>query len=302
MHSHVHENQSSKALLTVFLLNLSFTLMELWGGYWTGSVAILSDAVHDLGDSLAIGSAYYLSRLAMRAADARYSYGYGRYNVLGAMVNSVVLLAGSLFVLKEAVDRLYHPLPTNAKGMVAFAVLGIAVNGFAAYKLRSADSVNAKVVSLHLMEDVLGWVAVLVGAAVMLVADVPWLDPILSISISAYILFGVLKRLRQTFLMLLQRVPDGVDLQELETRLAAIPGVQSLHETHTWTLDGETHVFSTHLVVSPQISLDEIKFIKQASRKVLHGYPFASHTVEVEFSGLEDHDLLGRAARDLETD
>lgn len=276
----------------VFLLNLSFTVLELVGGYWTNSVAILSDAVHDLGDSLAIGAAYYLSRVAQRAANSRYSYGYGRYNILGALVNSVVLMAGSLFVLREAFERLIHPAEVDAPGMLLFAVLGITVNGFAAYKLRSASSVNARVVSLHLMEDVLGWVAVLLGAIAMVFVEVPRLDPILSLAITTYIVIGVIKRLRETMLLLLQRVPEGVDLNELERQLAAIEGVESLHETHTWSLDGETHVFSTHLVVAPEITLAQIKSIKLASREVLRGYPFASHTVEVEFRGEEDHNLL----------
>lgn len=291
-HPHSHNNQSSKALLTVFLINLSFTVFELVGGYWTNSVAILSDAVHDLGDSLAIGAAYYLSRVAQRAADSRYSYGYSRYNVLGAMINSVVLMAGSIFVLREAIDRLIHPADVDAPGMLLFAILGIAVNGFAAYRLRDASSVNEKVVSLHLMEDVLGWVAVLIGAVTMVFIEVPRLDPILSIAITTYIVFGVVKRLRETLLLLLQRVPKGVDLKELERQLADIDGVESLHETHTWSLDGETHVFSTHLVVAPEISLEQIKSIKLASREVLRGYPFSSHTVEVEFRGEEDHNLL----------
>lgn len=267
-------------------------MFELVGGYWTNSVAILSDAVHDLGDSLAIGAAYYLSRVAQRAADSRYSYGYSRYNVLGAMINSVVLMAGSIFVLREAIDRLIHPADVDAPGMLLFAILGIAVNGFAAYRLRDASSVNEKVVSLHLMEDVLGWVAVLIGAVTMVFIEVPRLDPILSIAITTYIVFGVVKRLRETLLLLLQRVPKGVDLKELERQLADIDGVESLHETHTWSLDGETHVFSTHLVVAPEISLEQIKSIKLASCEVLRGYPFSSHTVEVEFRGEEDHNLL----------
>lgn len=211
-HNNDHSTKSSKALLTVFLLNLSFTVLELVGGYWTNSVAILSDAVHDLGDSLAIGAAFYLSTVASKAADSRYSYGYGRYNVLGAVVNSIVLMAGSIFVLKEAVERLIEPAVVDAKGMIIFAVLGVTVNGFAAYRLRNASTLNER--------------------------------------------------------------------------------VKSLHETHTWSIDGETHVFSTHLVVDPSITLKQIKHIKLASREVLRGYPFSSHTVEVEFDGEEDHNLL----------
>lgn len=293
MHSHRHEHGDTKALRTVFLLNISFTLLEILGGYWTNSVAIISDAVHDLGDSLAIGAAYFLGRVALKKADTQYSYGYSRYNVLGAVINSIVLFIGSVFVLREAVLRLIQPEQTDAPGMVFLAVLGIAVNGYAAYTLqKGSSSVNARVVRLHLMEDVLGWVAVLVGAVVMWFVDVPRLDPILSIAITVYILVGVVKRLRETALVLLQRVPKGVDLKVLEAELSRIPGVLSLHETHTWSLDGETHVFSTHLVVDQGISIDEVKRIKLASREVLRGYPFSSHTVEVEFKGMEDHDLL----------
>ncbi|MEY2963148.1 MAG: hypothetical protein RL754_409 [Bacteroidota bacterium] len=294
MSEHHQSQAGGKALQMAFILNISFTIIEFIGGYWTNSVAIMSDAVHDLGDSLAIGVAYFLGRYAMKRADYEYSYGYGRYNVLGALVNSGVLLMGSVFILKEAFSRVLEPQSTHAEGMVGFAILGVLVNGYAAWNLKTkGDSLNEKAVSLHLMEDMLGWVAVLIGAIVMLFFDVPRLDPILSISITIYILIGAVGRLREAIRVLLQRVPEGVDLKELEANLAAIQGVQSLHETHTWSMDGQTHVFSTHLEVDPGISMESVKRIKNEARDILRAYPFVSHTVEIEFKGIEDHDLLG---------
>jgi cobalt-zinc-cadmium efflux system protein len=229
-HDHAHEAHGD--LRTAFLLNLSFTLLEVVGGVLTNSVAIVSDALHDLGDSISLGLAWYLQRVSARSSDVRYSYGYRRFSLLGALINAIILIAGSLFVLSEAIPRLTDPQPFEAAGMIVFALFGVGVNGFAAYRLRGSGSANVQVVGLHLLEDVLGWIAVLIVGLVSLFADLPILDPILSILITGYMLVKVVGRLRHSVRVFLQAVPEGVDMGAIEQRLLAIPGVKSTHHAH----------------------------------------------------------------------
>lgn len=167
-----------------FFLNLGFTILEIIGGLWTNSLAVLSDALHDLGDSLALGLAWYLERYSQRASDKVYSYGYGRFSLLGALINSVILIGGSLYILSEAVPRILAPEATNAPGMLFLALVGIAVNGLALFRLKGSQSLNVQMVTWHFLEDALGWVAVLLVSLILLFTNAYILDPILSILIT----------------------------------------------------------------------------------------------------------------------
>lgn len=283
--AHMHTDNGSKNLRLAFFLNFGFAILEIGGGLWTNSVAILSDAVHDLGDSLAIGSAWFLEKRSHRAGDHKYSYGYRRFSVLGAAINAVVLLVGSFFVLSEAITRLFQPEPAMAEGMIAFAVVGILVNGFAVLKLRGQSSLNASVVAWHLLEDVLGWTAVLVVGVVLLFADIQVLDPILSILITLYVLFNVVRNLRKTLAVFLQAVPEGVEIAELERQFLEIDGVHSTHHTHVWSLDGQNHVLTTHVVVDPTLDLEAVGAIRQRVRELAAENKFGHTTVEIEREG-----------------
>ncbi len=201
--NHVHIRGTGANLRTAFFLNLVFTLLEIVGGLMTNSIAILSDAVHDLGDTLSLGLAWQLDRVAQRGRDQQFSYGYRRFSLLGAIISTVVLIIGSMFILIEAIPRLFTPEHANAQGMIFFAVLGVVVNGLAALRLRGEKSLNARAIAWHLIEDVLGWVAVLVVSIVLLFTDFYILDPLLSILITIYILYNVLKNLKQTLAVFL---------------------------------------------------------------------------------------------------
>ena len=184
-HDHAHHH-SSKNLKTAFFLNVAFTIMEFIGGIYVNSVAIVSDAIHDLGDSLSLGFAWFLDVRSKKSATKSFTFGYSRLSLLGALINSVVLIIGSVFVINEAISRFINPELSDANGMIVFALFGIAVNGYAAWKLSGAKTLNEKVVSWHLMEDVLGWFAVLVAAIVLKFYESPYIDPALSIAIMAY--------------------------------------------------------------------------------------------------------------------
>ena len=171
---------------------------------------------------------------------------------------------------------------SDANGMIVFAIIGVAVNGYAAWKLSGGKSLNEKVVSWHLLEDVLGWAAVLVVAIILKFKQTPYLDPALSLFIAAYILYGVVKRLKETLVIFLQGVPDDMSIDKIETELIKIENVDSVHHTHIWSQEGEHHVFSTHLKLKNISNLKELLQIKNDIRKSLKSYHFSDCTVETE--------------------
>ncbi|MDR0725414.1 MAG: cation diffusion facilitator family transporter [Prevotellaceae bacterium] len=278
---HVHVHDSSNIGIA-FFLNLVFSIIEIVGGYFTNSVAILSDALHDLGDSFSLALAWYFQKLSKKKRDSEYSYGYRRFSLLGALINSVVLLIGSIFVIIESVNRLVSPENADAKGMFLLAVFGILINGAAMLKLRKNNSLNERTVSLHLMEDVLGWVAVLVASAVMLFVDIPILDPILSLGIACYILFNIYNNLRDTLRVILQGVPENIDAGELEKSLSNVEGIESVHDLHLWTMDGEYNISSVHIVVETGRNSSGITEIKNQVKQLMKQFNIQHSTVEIE--------------------
>ena len=281
--SHPHSHSSSADLRLAFVLNTGFAILEIAGGLWTNSVAILSDAVHDLGDSLALGAAWFLDKYSQKGSDRRFSYGYLRFSLLGAWTNTLVLVSGSIFVLSEAIPRLFQPQSPNATGMFFFALFGVAVNGLAAWRLHGRGSLNTKVAAWHLIEDVLGWVAVLLVSVTLMFVDIPVLDPLLSVAITAFILFNVVRHLRRTLLLFLQAVPEDIDLAELERRLSALEHVLSTHHTHVWSMDGAHHVLTTHVVVDRHASREAVARLRNDVAELCEEYHFAHTTVEIEW-------------------
>lgn len=280
-HDHSH-NQSRKNLKLAFFLNLAFTILEFIGGIYVNSIAIISDAVHDLGDSLSLGTSWYLDRKSDKDANAKFSFGYKRFSLLGALINSIVLIGGSIYVIYEAVGRILEPQHSDAQGMIIFAIIGVAVNGYAAYKLSGGKSMNEKVVSWHLMEDVLGWVAVLIVAIVLSFNDIHYLDPALSLLITLYILYNVIKRLKETLFIFLQGVPKDIDLDDIKSKIENITNIQSLHHTHLWSLEGEHHVFTTHIKLRDIKDFDQIIGAKKKVKEILEEYHFNHYTIETE--------------------
>lgn len=279
-HDH-HHHKSSSNLKIAFFLNVSFTIAEIVGGILVNSVAILSDAVHDLGDSLSLGLAWYLNNKSKQKADKKYSFGYARFSLLGALINSIVLIIGSVFVVREAIERFISPEFADPNGMLIFAILGVVVNGYAALKVKKGNSLNEKVISWHLLEDVLGWSAILVAALVLKFKFIWWLDPALSIGITFYILYGVISRLKETLHLFLQGVPKELEIQEVEHQILKIDGIESIHQTNIWSLDGENHVFSTHLKLSSN-DCGDMQTIKKEVKAILKDIGFQQFTVELE--------------------
>ena len=285
--SHAHSDSASGGLGIAFFLNLGFALLEVVGGLWTNSLAILSDALHDFGDATSIGVAGLLQRVAGRKSDPTFTYGYRRFSVLGALITGMVLLIGLVIIVTRAVPRLFDPEPVYSPGMIVLSIIGIVVNGAAVLRLKGSRTLNEKVVSWHLLEDVLGWVAVLIGSIAMWLWELPVLDPILSILISLYILWNVLRNLRKVLLIFLQSAPRTFDAAQFATAAAALPRVHSVHHTHSWSIDGEQHVLSTHVVIERAAHIKEIAEAKRSVRELLASHDFEHITIETELEGEE---------------
>jgi cobalt-zinc-cadmium efflux system protein len=284
-HSHGHHHSESSNIALAFWLNFGFALIEIAGGILTNSVAIIADAIHDLGDSLAIGFAWIASKVAAKKPTERYSYGFRRWSLLSALISGIILLAGSGWVLAEAIPRLWQPQLPHVGGMFALAILGVAVNGIAVLRLRGGKTQNEKVLSWHLLEDVLGWVAVLLGAVLMYFTGWAWLDPALCIGFTLFILFNVVRSLRQTLALFLQVTPDPALQQQISTELKQLDFVKSIHHLHLWSLDGEQHVLTMHVEIAmPPTPELQISY-KQQIAKVLAPYHLSHTTVEFEVSG-----------------
>ncbi len=286
-HNHDHSHNHSEGNVKVaFFLNLSFTIIELVGGLYTNSLAILSDALHDLGDSLSLGLSWYFQNLSKKGRTKTFSYGYKRFSLLGAIINSIVLIVGSIFILSKAIPGLFNPSEPNVQGMLYLAILGIIVNGTAVFKLRKGESINEKVVSLHLLEDVLGWVAVLIGSIIMMYTDAPFIDPLLSVLISLFVLYNVYRNLRKSLLVILQGIPEDVSIEDIREKLKDIQEVTDIHDCHAWSMDGQYNILTIHLKLDSDYKLSEQAKLKEMVRAELKDE--SVNHVTIEFEGKDE--------------
>ncbi|MDO4714981.1 MAG: cation diffusion facilitator family transporter [Bacteroidales bacterium] len=276
--THNHTTTAEHNISTAFWLNATFVIIEIVGGLWTNSIAILSDALHDFGDCLSLLVAWLLQKKAAQPANTTYSYGYKRFSLLGAIFLAGVLTVSSVWMITESVQRLFAPQDVHATGMLWIAIVGIIINGIAALRVKNGTSINERMVYLHILEDALGWVAVLVASIVMHFVHLPILDPLLSLSISLWVLFNVLRGLKTTFSVLLQAVPKGLSTDVLTKELLAIEGVESIHDLHVWSLDGENHVMTLHAVTHTHTFCE----VRTAIHHVAEGHGIKHCTIEVE--------------------
>lgn len=272
--------KSEKNILIAFLLNLAFSIFELIGGFFTNSVAIMSDALHDIGDAASIGISYFLEKKSKRQPDDIYTYGYARYSVMGSVITVLILLVGSVLVVINAVNRIFNPQEIHYNGMIVFAVIGVIVNFLAAFFTRHGDSLNQKAVNLHMLEDVLGWAVVLVGAIVMRFTNLKLIDPILSIAVAVYIFIHAFSHLREVLDLFLVKIPKRVDLEEIKHHLTEIDGVVGVHHIHIWSLDGNQNYATMHIVTN-----GDPLTVKKAVKEELQEHGIVHATLELENEG-----------------
>ena len=278
--------KTEKSILIAFILNFVFSIFEFIGGTITGSVAIVSDAVHDIGDAISIGVSYFLERKSKKQPDEIFTYGYARLSVVGSLITTVILLFGSIAVIYNAVVRIFNPVEINYSGMIVFAIIGTIVNLSAAWFTKDGDSLNRKAVNLHMLEDVLGWVVVLIGAVVMQFTDIAIIDSLMSIGVSVFILinaFGNLKEIENVFL---EKAPTNIRIDEIKHHLCEIDGILDVHHIHIWTMDGYNNYATMHIVT------DECGHeIKEKVREELAEHNISHVTLELETSHEKCHSI-----------
>ena len=271
--------KTERNILIAFFLNFTFSILEIIGGALIGSVAIISDAVHDMADAVSIGIAWFLEKKSKRDPDGQYTYGYARYSIIGSLITTVILIVGSVIVGYNAVKRIIAPAPIHYDGMILFAVVGVAMNLLAAFVTREGDSLNQKAVNLHMLEDVLGWVVVLAGAIVMRFTDWQILDPLMSIGVAVFILYHSVGMLIKSMAIFLEKAPNHICLSELKSHIEAVEGVQEVHHIHLWTMDGCRHYATMHIVTEA-----DPQQIKAKVRAELREHGIDHATLELESS------------------
>ena len=274
--------KTEKKILTAFLLNSSFSLLEFIGGIFTGSIAILSDAVHDAGDAVSIGLSYFLERKSTKNPDESYTYGYRRYSVLGAAITDGILLVGSCAVIAKGIERIINPAEINSGGMIILAIFGFVMNILAAFFTRGGESLNQKAVNLHMLEDVLGWAVVLVGSVAIRLTGLYIIDPIMSIGVALFILINAVRGFRQIGQLFLEKTPEGIDIKEIKGHLLTIEGVKDIHHIHIRSLDGEVCYATLHAVV-----IGDTAKVKHSIKEELKEHGISHSTVETESEGEE---------------
>ena len=277
-----------KAKYTVwlaFFLNLTYAIVEFIAGGVFGSSAVLADSVHDLGDAIAIGNSAFLESISNREEDSHYTLGYKRFSLLGAMITAVILMTGSVLVILENIAKIFHPQSVNDEGILWLGIIAIIINVLASLVIRKGQTKNESILSLHFLEDTLGWVAVILMAIVLRFTDWYILDPLLSLVISFFILSKALPRFWRTLKIFLDAVPEGVDIQKIKTDLAELDHVASINQLNLWTMDGLEKNAIVHVCLK---EMEHMETCKESIRIFLKDCGFQNITIEVD-ANLESH-------------
>jgi cobalt-zinc-cadmium efflux system protein len=266
-------------------LNILFTVIEFIGGLLTNSLALMADALHDFADSFALIIAWFAEKKAKKPATSKMTFGYRRLSLLSAVFATIVLIAGSLLILSQAIPRLINPEPVNAEGMLLIAIIGIIIYGLGFVRLKKGMSQSEKILSWHLLEDILGWVALLIGAVIINFWNEPIIDPIMTIGFTIFVLWGVSRNAKETFNLLLEGVPAYIDIDKVKDSILSIEGVKRVHDVHIWSLEGETDILTAHVVVENKY-LQEPDTIKQSIKSKLKELHIEHSTLELEGEGV----------------
>lgn len=283
-HAHTHSHGADENILVAFFLNLFFVFVEIAGGFLTNSFAILSDAVHDFGDCVAIGFAYLMEKFSNKAPDEKYTYGYRRYSLLSAIITSLILVVGSIFVIVGSVRRISEPKEVQGLGMVIIAVFGVVVNGIAVIKTHKGTGANERAISLHLLEDVLGWIAVLVGSLLIYLFKWYFIDGLLSVLIAGFLLFESTKNIKEIFTILLEKTPESVDVRSFRETVEGIDGVDNTHHLHIWSLDGEKTMATMHIKLMKNADMKVYENVKKQVEAISRNYGIEHLTVQMDLS------------------
>ena len=290
--------KTKHAVWIAFFLNLGYAIVEFIAGGIFGSSAVLADSVHDLGDAIAIGISAFLECISNREEDSHYTLGYKRFSLLGAMVTAVILMTGSGMVILENTVKLFHPQPVNEEGLLWLGIIAISVNVLASLVIRKGQTKNESILSLHFLEDTLGWVAVILMAIVLRFTDWYILDPLLSLAISFFILSKAIPHFWSTLRIFLDAVPEGVNIQKIKTDLAELDHVASINQLNLWTMDGLEKNAIVHVCLE---HAKHMEVCKESIRTLLKERGFQNVTIEVD-EDLATHRAHKRNIEELEAE
>ena len=286
-HKHEHHNHYTNSTVNIkiaFLLNLFFSLLEAIGGIFTNSISIFTDSIHDFGDSISIGVSYLLEKKSNKDPNEKYTYGYLRYSLFGALITSIILLTGSIIVIYNAIPRIIHPEEIDHDAMILFAILGVIINGYAAYRTSHASKHNEKAINLHMLEDVFGWIAVLIGSIIIKLFNLTIIDPILSILITIYILFHVYKYIKEVFEIFMEKVPEDIEIDDIKKHIEnEFKSINNIHHIHIWTLDGVNNYMTAHIELSTNLSSKNIIELKRDIKNELKEHNINHVTLEFDY-------------------
>ena len=287
---------AKKSIWLAFFLNLSFAIVEFIAGGVFGSSTVLADSVHDLGDAIAIGLSAYLETISNREEDSHYTLGYKRFSLLGALITAVILITGSVLVILENITKIFHLQPINDKGILWLGIIAISVNVLASLVIRKGQTKSESILSLHFLEDILGWLAVILMAIILRFTDWYILDPLLSLVISFFILSKAIPRFWSTLKIFLDAVPEGVDIKQVKSDLEQLDHVASINQLNLWTMDGLEKNAIVHVCLK---EIEQMEVCKESIRTLLKNYGFQNITIEVD-ADLETHQAHKRNMEDIE--
>ena len=290
--------KTKHAVWLAFFLNLSYAIVEFIAGGVFGSSAVLADSVHDMGDAIAIGVSAFLETISNREEDSHYTLGYKRFSLLGALVTAVILMTGSVLVILGNITTLFHPQPVNDEGILWLGIIAVSINVLASLVVRKGKTKNESILSLHFLEDTLGWVAVILMAIVLRFTDWYILDPLLSLVISIFILSKAIPRFWSTLKIFLDAVPEGVDIKQVKSDLEQLDHVTSINQLNLWTMDGLEKNAIVHVCLK---EIEQMELCKESIRSKLKDCGFQNITIEVD-ADQETHQAHKRKIEELEVD
>mgnify|MGYP004571380149 FL=1 len=258
-HNHEHHEKATGNLIFVFILNITFNVIVILGGLITNSVAILADCLHDLSDTISIGLAGVLEHVSQKNPNENYTYGYQRFSILGAVITSIFVIIVSVVVVYESISRLLCPVAPEAGWMLLVAIVGIIFKGVSVFKLHKGETINEKVILFHLLGDVFGWIAILVISVILMFWNVSFLDPLLSLIISLWLLYNMGKALHESVCVLLQKSPKNVDVDEIKSQIECLNHINNVLDIHLWSLDGIDSILTLKINIDDVNNGDEVK-------------------------------------------
>jgi cobalt-zinc-cadmium efflux system protein len=291
----VHRKNPSRRLLISILLNGFITLVEVVGGIFSNSLALISDAIHNLSDTLALALAWLANSVSGRKPDVKRTYGYKRFEILSAFINVSLLTAISLYLIYEAILRFFHPEPVKSGLMILIAVIGLFVNLFSVLFLHrdSKKSLNVKAAYVHLLGDTLSSLAVIGGAILIYYMQIVWIDPLLTLVISIVIIVQAFKILHESVDILMQSTPRNLDLGEIKTHLEKHPLIQNIHHVHCWQLQDHDILFEAHIETSQDLLLsDSGKLVTEIEEALREKFHITHTTLQVEFDVCTDKAMI----------